>query len=172
MSTKKTIKFKTGRLARKVVLKFRDIVEGLYGGEACKFVPDELYYTCFNDFCMIYTATRDVLIGVRSTRVFAGRWIGVYYKKLLTPSIPLVNEIFREIGVKAAIVVAQKGASAFLYGNDVLPESVVQVIPPNRGIYAVMDQSDGEVLGFARWNPRKEVYENIYDLGLYLRLLG
>lgn len=172
MPIKKTVELKTGRLSENAVRRLRNLVERLYGVATRELIPENLYYTCFDNLCIIYTTTRDSLEGINFTRLFAGKWIGVYHKKILAPSISLVKEIYGKVGVKAALVVNDKGVKAFLYGNDVLPESVVQVVPPKRGLFAVIDQSDGEVIGFARWNPRKEVYENVYDLGLYLRLLG
>jgi hypothetical protein len=36
----------------------------------------------------------------------------------------------------------------------------------------VIDSTDGAVIGFAKWNNTKAVYENVYDAGVFLRKLG
>lgn len=69
-------------------------------------------------------------------------------------------------------MVKEQGIKAFLYGNDILPESVIKVIPPLKGVYAVVDPLDEEVVGFVEWSSIKNVYANIYDAGVFLRKLG
>ncbi|MEM4541817.1 MAG: hypothetical protein QW159_01530 [Desulfurococcaceae archaeon] len=174
-SKKKIIKLKLGRLPRKITYKIERLVYELYGVSTGDLIPEDLRYTCFEDLCIVYAHNPRVpstLSVTEITEIFGGRWIALYVKGTLAPSIPLVKEIYKRTGLRAAIVVSEEGVKAFLYGNDVLPESVIELVPPSKGLYAVIDYYDKDVVGFAKWNPKKRVYENIYDIGVFIRLLG
>lgn len=168
------IKLKTGRAPEKVVVKLKRTLEKLFGVDPGKYVKSPVKYTCLReDFCVLYSGLlteRD--LDARLLVVYEGTWVGLYVKRLVVPSLSLTKSIYRERGVRAAIIVADPGIKAFLYGNDVLQQSVVEVLPPRLGLYAVVDQYDGEVVGFAKWNSKKRVYENVYDCGIFLRVLG
>lgn len=170
-SKKDEIVLKKGKVPSKILDKLRKTVEELYGVDPSKYIPLLANYVCFNEFCILYSGIKH-LEKISATRLFEGSWIGVYYKKLVVPSVTLVKHIYAEVGTKAAVVVAEQGVKAFLYGNDVLLESVLRVIPPRKGLYAVIDSLDGEVIGFAKWDPARKVYMNVYDLGMFLRILG
>ncbi|MEM2524133.1 MAG: hypothetical protein QXS34_05135 [Desulfurococcaceae archaeon] len=169
-SEKKVAKFKVGVVPGRVVERLRNALRELYGVNPEEYITSGLRYTCLGrDLCIIY--------GTRYSPsklfvLYEDSWIALYAKNTLTPSLCLIREIYEKHGMKAAIVVAEKGVRAFLYGNDILPQSVVEIMPPELGLYAVIDSSDMEVIGFAKWDGRRQVYENIYDAGIFLRALG
>jgi len=168
---KKRLELKQGILPRKIRERLVDFVVGSYGSEFNDLIPINLRYICFGrDLCLIYEGTTMQNNGL--TILFNGPWIGIYVKKHILPSIPLVTRIYREKGLRAAIIARDQGVKAFLYGNDILPESVVRKIPPDIGIYAVIDGEDNEVIGFAEWSEDEKVYVNLYDIGIFLRELG
>lgn len=169
---KESIKLRTGRLPRGIAEKLEKMIYELYGVDPSEFIPKNTRYTCFNELCIICSHSIEALNMLSAMKLFAGKWIALYRNKILAPSIPLVNEIYSRAGLKAAVLITDKGIKAFLYGKDVLPESIIKVIPPSKGLYAVIDQYDNEVIGFVRWNPIRQVYENIYDAGIFIRLLG
>ncbi|MEM1695754.1 MAG: hypothetical protein QXJ18_03050 [Desulfurococcaceae archaeon] len=171
-SKKKIIKLKLGRLPRKTADRIERLVSELYGVSTGDLIPKDLRYTCFEDLCIVYVHDPRIPGILSATEIFGGRWIALYVKGTLAPSIPLIKEIYKRTGLRAAIVVSEEGVKAFLYGNDVLPESVIELVPPSKGLYAVVDYYDKDVVGFAKWNPKKRVYENIYDIGIFIRLLG
>ncbi len=169
-SEKKTLKLKTGTVSKSTSEKIAKLLSELYGVNPSRYLPSVLNYTCFNEnLCIIYGSK----LGLVNLKVlYENSWIAVYTKKRLVPSINIVRSIYSDQGVKAAIIVKEQGVKAFLYGNDILLESVLQVVPPVKKLFAVIDSADNEVIGFAAWNPRRRIYENIYDAGLFLRELG
>ncbi len=168
---KKKLEFKQGRLPSKLRDRLADFVRKLYGEEFIDLIPVNLKYVCFErDLCLIYEKPLRGLDNL--TVLFNAPWIAIYVNKHVLPSIPLVARIYREKGVRAAIVVKEQGVKAFLYGNDILVESVLKKIPPDKGVYTVIDGEDGEILGFVEWSEKKKVYVNLYDIGLFLRKLG
>ena len=164
------IKLKVGTVPRDIVDRLKTMYRSLYGVDVADYSPGPVKYTCLDaTLCVIYGGAL-ALPGARV--VYGGLWIATIVKGALAPSISLANRIFKERGVRASLLVAEQGVKAFLYGNDVLPQSVLEVIPPEHGLYAVVDPEDNEVIGFAKWNPEKRVYENVYDAGIFLRSLG
>ncbi|RLG85170.1 MAG: hypothetical protein DRO39_06275, partial [Thermoprotei archaeon] len=107
------------------------------------------------------------------------------------PTPWLYELLFRCLGrVVAAVEVGVQGVRAFLYGNDILLQSVERLYPPiKRGGYvAVIDPADGRVIGVARAlydyrsieslveglkrgsaDPNAPVFENVFDLGCFVR---
>lgn len=170
-SEKEIVKFKIGNVPSRRVERFKNTLRKLYGIDPEEHVGDRLQYTCLNkDLCVVYG--KQHLPDVESLVLYEDSWIALYIKKILAPSLSLIKKIYEKHGVKAAIIVSEKGVRAFLYGNDVLPQSVAKTIPPKLGLYAVIDSSDMEVLGFVKWDGKRQVYENIYDAGIFLRMLG
>lgn len=169
-SEKKVVKFKVGGVPSGVVEKFKNALRELYGIDPEEHVTGKLRYTCpSKDLCIIY-GKQLPLCGLPV--LYEDSWVALYAKKVLAPSLSLIRKIYGKHGVKAAILVSEKGVRAFLYGNDVLPQSVVKTIPPRLGLYAVIDSSDMEVIGFAKWDGKRQVYKNVYDVGIFLRTLG
>lgn len=165
----KDITLRRGALRGRKRLAFYALIKRLFNVDPLDYLPDKLYYTCFNDICLIYGKYLDT---IKPITLYEDSWVGLYIRDTLVPSIPLTTRIYERVGFRSALVVGEQGVKAFLYGNDILRESVIEIIPPNTGLYAVIDSMDNSVIGFARWNKRKDVYENIYDLGLFLRELG
>lgn len=170
MHSKKKVALRTGRLPAPLVKKLKDLLKLLYNVDPDDYVKGVTRYTCFNpELCVIYSGEHPFS---GAFTLYGGLWIALFVKRTLVPSINIASRIYKEHNVRAAIVVADKGIKAFLYGNDILPQSVLKVIPPNHGIYAVLDPVDNEVVGFVRWNTKKHIYENLYDAGIFLRVLG
>lgn len=170
MHSKKKVALRTGRPPASLVERLKDLLKLLYGVNPDDYVRGTARYTCFSpELCVIYSGEHASL---GAFLLYEGLWTGLLVKRILVPSINIASRIYREHGVRAAIVVAEKGIRAFLYGNDILPRSVLKVIPPNHGIYAVLDPTDNEVVGFVKWSAKRHIYENLYDAGIFLRVLG
>jgi 60S ribosome subunit biogenesis protein NIP7 len=170
-SKKKKLRFRKGVLPQHLRRRFVRLIIELYGEDVVSMIPASLRYTCFEPgLCIVYEG--DGKLNCSLTILYEGPWIAFILGKRIVPSIPLVSRIFREKGVKAAVLVKEQGIKAFLYGNDILPESVIKIIPPLKGVYAVVNPLDEEVVGFVEWSSIKNVYVNIYDAGVFLRKLG
>ncbi len=167
---KKTLKLKTGALRKPTREKISSLLRRLYNVDSSKYVPSTLRYVCLNeDPCIIYGSKLDI---GDLTVLYEDSWIALYTKKRFVPSISIVQSIYSDHGIKSAIIVKEQGVKAFLYGNDILPDSVIDTIPPIGELITVIDSTDGEIVGFVTWNPRRRIYENIFDIGLFLRKLG
>lgn len=123
-----------------------------------------------DEICVLYEPIGRVEL--KPIALFSGKWAGLSVKGVVVPSIQLLNEIYSGKGPTAAILVAEQGVRAFLYGNDVLTESVIKAYPPANGVVGVIDAADMRVIGVAKFSKKEGVYENIYDAGIFLRLLG
>lgn len=164
------MKKKMGVLSISVREKIAKRLKELYDVDPSNYVPPALRYTCYlKDLCVIYGSK---LNAADLTVLYEDSWIALYIKKQFIPSISIVRSIYSNHGVKSAIIVGEQGIKAFLYGNDVLPDSVISIIPPAKDLYAVIDSSDDEIVGFASWDPIKKIYANIFDIGMFLRVLG
>ncbi|MCY0868247.1 MAG: hypothetical protein OWQ48_03335 [Desulfurococcus sp.] len=165
------IKIRRGVAGRQLVARLYRILEEVFNARLERYISGRLEYTCINNTCIVYEAStgfteRNLVV------LYMSSWIAIVVRGEVVPSITLADRIFREKGYRATIIVGDKGVKAFLYGNDILPESIVEKHEPVDSIVAVVDSSDYEILGFAKYNPRRRIYENIYDLGVYLRILG
>ncbi len=173
-SEKERLKLKTGKTPLKLLLKLKLAIRDLYGVDPDKYVPLNTRLTCIDNFCVIHSEIPDAReLRLSNLRIiYEGFWLGVYVKKTVLPSTSLARRILREHGLRSAILVSDQGIKAFLYGNNILPQSVIKIYPSTTGTYTVIDSSDQEVVGFSKWNSRRNVYVNIYDLGIFLRILG
>lgn len=170
LTKKKTIRFKTGILPSTIRMKLENVLRVIYQIDPSTYLPSTLKYLCIDrELCVIYGSHQN---RGRIRYIYENSWTALYVKKTIAPSTTLVEDIYRKHGVKAALYVREQGLKAFLYGNDILPESVVRIIPPYHGMYSVIDPEDNAIVGFARWNSGKKVYENIYDIGIFLRTMG
>lgn len=149
----------------------REVLREVFGINPGEYIRGPLRSTRVNnDICVIYEPIKGARL--RPTMLFSGRWVGLSVKGLVVPSIQLLNEIYSREGPAAAIIVAEQGVKAFLYGNDVLVESVIEAYPPADGIVGVLDSTDMKVIGVAKYSKKEGVYKNVYDAGIFLRLLG
>lgn len=142
---------------------------GFFTGNPLKYVSENLHELCVSKVCVIYDPAVDRLGD--ATILFSGRWIAVKINGEIAPSVSLVEEIYSNEGFRAALIVGEKAVKAFLYGNDVLPTSVLEKYPPDENIVSVIDPSDYRIIGFAKYDKHRNVYRNIYDLGIFLRIL-
>ncbi|MEM4481585.1 MAG: hypothetical protein QXK88_01050 [Desulfurococcaceae archaeon] len=166
---KKVAKFKAGRAPENIVVELREILSSTYSANPSEFIGESVRYTCINNICILYCGkARTNALKI----LYEGNWVGLYNKKVIAPSISVIKSIYSKYGVKAAIVVGEKALRAFLYGNDIFPESVHEVIPPRKWLYSVIDPDDGEVVGFVKWSRERRIYENIYDVGIFIRALN
>ncbi|ADV64644.1 hypothetical protein Desmu_0325 [Desulfurococcus mucosus DSM 2162] len=167
----KMVRLKKGVAGGSIRMRLHRVLRDVYGVDPVEYVEGRLGYTCIDNVCLIYVADAAAPLG-NTPVIYMGSWVAVLVSGELAPSIPLVEKIYKDKGVRAAIIVREKGVKAFLYGNDVLPESIVEKREPVEGLVTVVDSSDHGIVGFAKWDPVRKVYRNIYDLGVYLRLLG
>ena len=162
------ITYESKRLSRIYLSILRTYIRKSLRIEPNKYIGDNLVVTCLGQTCIIHEGRKTY----PATTLYSGRWIGLIIDDYPYLSPVLYEEIYMEHGYRAAVIARDKGVKAFLYGNDLLPTSVLKVYGPKKYPLAVIDGSDHKVIGVARWDPRKGIYRNIYDLGLFLRVLG
>lgn len=171
MSIKHKLKISFGKLSRKHKDSLFSYVRNILGVDPIKYLSNDLYYVCLNRNCFISNGAGKYY---RLTMLYKGVWVGVIIdnKPYLSPEI--YEKIYHDIGTyRAAIIVGEKGVKNFLYGNDVLEQSIIAEYPPLDQPVAVIDNLDGKVIGVAkRWDVRGKIYRNIYDLGIFLRIWG
>ncbi len=168
----KKVSYRVRRLTRREEGVLNRVIRRL-GMEPRSLYRDPLWITCFDESCMIYSRIDNGLGGVRI--LYSDGWIGVYRKDVLAPSPQLYEEIYRVKGIRAAAIVKQEGVKAFLYGNDVLSISIIEEVPPLDVPVAIIDGSDGRVVGIGvrRIDGRGRVYYmNVFDLGVFIREWG
>jgi 60S ribosome subunit biogenesis protein NIP7 len=138
------------------------------GVEPRKYLCGDLYYICFNNNCFIMCGAGKY---DSATLLYKGPWIGVLKGKRPYLSPQIYEKIYNDIGgFRAAIIVGDQGVKSFLYGNDILKESIIKEYPPLDQPVAVIDHSDYRVIGVAYKSGN--IYRNIYDLGFFLRVWG
>jgi len=147
-----------------------------------------------NKFGELYSVDNDFLdsIGLllmnKGIRILSlGLLIGFIRENIFIPSPLFLEEIyFLTKGIRGAVVAREKGVKAFLYGNDLLYESVDKIYEPFRRGYivGVIDKHDKRVIGVGlaaadleeikKWSNDPEyrikpVVYNKFDLGFFLR---
>ncbi|MCI4462136.1 MAG: hypothetical protein JHC12_04180 [Thermogladius sp.] len=127
----------------------------------------KLRETCFDNICLIYQGVNEL-----PRAVFSGELVGIVIEGHVAPSPQLYTKLFQRYGCRSCVVAADKGVKAFLYGNDLLLESVAEIYPPVDSYVAVLDSYDYSVIGVAKWDESSKVFKNVFDLGVYLRKLG
>ncbi len=117
------------------------------------------------------------------TSTYSGFWIGLWMNNKLYLSPLLYEEIFVRIGrFRATVVAKEKGVKSFLYGNDLFASSIQEYYPPLDNPVAVVDASDGRVIGvgeltidpvlfmrMVRESVEEPVVRNIYDLSVFIK---
>jgi len=167
-SSKRRVRLRFGKLDASYRSKLEKYLSNVLGVDPHGIIPEELYYTCFDEHCFIHEeAGRDEYV----TLIYSGLWIGVIIDGDVYLSIPIYEKIYSTIGFKAAIVVGELGVKNFLYGRDILEESIVSKYPPLNNPLAVIDHSDGRVIGVVK-PVENRVYKHIYDLSMFLHILG
>jgi len=134
-----------------------------------EFLCGHNYATCFDRECLLWSTSREL---VEARIIYEGSWIGLFHGKRLLPSTALVEKIFEKNYLRAAIVVSSKASELFLYGRDVFESSIVMKYGPVDSIVAVLEPEEKSVIGFASYDASCRCFRNLYDLGIFLRLLG
>ncbi len=150
-----------------------------------EYLSGKLYTTWINNIGFIHRIIESPLKTiVKATIIYSGEWIGLIKdgRAYLSPFI--YQEVYSKKGFKAAIVVSDKALKNFLYGKDILASSIIEVYPPLYNPVAILDPIDKRVVGVAKPMVKyslfkkyiaskslKPIYENVYDLGLFLRFL-
>lgn len=142
---------------------------------------DKLVKTCFNNFCIIFEdrGFNDL------NMIFKGRWVAGIVGEEVFISPWLYDIIYKQFGRRACIVVDGKGLEVFLYGGDLFASSIREYYEPIDNNVAVLDCRDNNVIGVAKPLVKghelrklikervdKPVFKNIFDLGMYIRLVG
>lgn len=163
------VEIKRGIVDQRILDVLKRFIRRKLGYDPDRLLRGKLAYTCFNSKCFIY---QDGLRFDGASLLYSGLWVGVLLdnKPYLSPVI--YERIYSEKGIRAAVVIGEKGVKAFLYGNDVLEQSIIKKYPPLDGPLAVIDASDYSVIGVAEPAKQRGVYRNIYDLGMFLREWG
>lgn len=168
--TGRRVRFKRGVLSGSHYRRLVDYLNEVLGVDHRRYICSEPGLVCFNGVCVVF-CTADASLGIDpGSIVYAGPWIGLLRGGIVYPSIQLYEAVYSDVGFRAAIVVSEAGVKNFLYGRDVLEESVVEKYPPLNNPLAVIDREDMRVVGVAE--PRRGYYRNVYDAGLFLRLFG
>jgi len=166
--SKRRVRLRFGKLDVSYRLKLEKFLINVLGVDPHMYIPSELHYTCFDEYCIIHEeAGRDEYV----TLLYSGLWIGVIINGGVYLSIPIYEKIYSTIGFKAAIVVGEQGVKNFLYGRDVLEESIVSKYPPLNNPLAVIDHIDERVIGVVE-PGENGIYKHIYDLSMFLHILG
>jgi len=165
---RKRVKLKIGRLAAKWRGQLESYLKSVLDVEPSKYLPRDLYVTCFDKYCLVHEgAGREEKV----TLLYAGMWIGVIVMGKIYPSTALYEKIYAEHGYRAALLVGDRGVKNFLYSRDILEESVIEKYPPLNNPLAVLDYSDRRVLGVVEPSGQG-VYKHVYDLSMFLHILG
>jgi len=168
VTEKKRVEFRFGKLSRSLRGKLEEYLKIVLGVEPSEIIRGDLYVTCFDEYCIVHEAAgREE----RVTLLYSGMWVGVIVDYRIYPSIPVYEKVYSVKGLRAALVVGEKGVKNFLYGRDILEESVVAKYPPLNNPLAVVDQSDMRVLGVVVPGS-SGVYRHVYDLSMFLHILG
>ena len=162
------LKFRSRLLPQKHIRKLEIYIHDVLRADPEKYLPRKPRLTCLGEICIVHEGFKEY----PATTIYSGRWIGIVINDEPYLSPIIYEEIYRDNGFRAAVIAREKGVKAFLYGNDLLPISVEKLYGPRRGAVAVIDKTDYRVIGVARWDPKKRIYKNIYDLGVFLRNLG
>ncbi|MET1160307.1 MAG: hypothetical protein ABWW65_05045 [Thermoprotei archaeon] len=165
----KRIRFRFGKLGKNPSLNLLEYIEKVLGTNPTDYFKLPLYYICLNDLCIVHEKSGKI-DGV--SLIYTGNWIGVLVGDDVYLSPQLYEKIYSRTGYRAAIVVSEKGIKNFLYGKDVLEESVLKKYPPLDNPVAVIDSYDNRVVGVAIPIRERRIYKNVYDLGIFLRRLG
>lgn len=165
----KRVEFSFGRLSSRRYRFLAWYIEKILGADPSKYLPKQLYITCFSNYCIVHEeAGREDLV----TLLYSGRWIGLIIRNKICLSTYMYEEIYRDLGeYRAAIIVGEKGVKNFMYGRDIFEESINEKYPPLNNQVAVLDEKDKHVIGVAE--PLKHgIYQNIYDIGIFLRIIA
>lgn len=163
------MRFRAGRLPKAAADRLRAYVREKLGADPSALLCEEPRLACFEGVCAVYCGGAG---GLPLPAIYSGAWVGVLVGGMVAPSPEVYERAFRAAGPRAAAVAADQGVRAFLYGNDLLLESVLELYEPLDDLVAVVDALDWRVVGVARWDRARRVFKNVYDLGMFLRSFG
>ncbi|RLG81568.1 MAG: hypothetical protein DRO13_00780 [Thermoprotei archaeon] len=164
------IRVRAGVLAKNYIALISSYLREKLCVNPSRYIKYPLHYTCFNDICIVHEETGKYY---SVTLLYSGQWIGVMRGSGVYLSPLLYERVYSDNGYRAAIVVAERGVKNFLYGKDILAESIVEKYPPLDNPVAVLDEYDYRVIGVAEPSRRMgNVFKNVYDLGIFLRELS
>ncbi len=174
------------RLARSEhISRIKGYMEGVLGVDYRDYIHGRLYTTWIDDIGVIHCIDKESVLDIKATIVYQGKWVGLIIsgKPYLSPIV--YQEVFRDKGYRAAVIVSEKAVKNFLYGRDILASSILESYPPLYNPVAIIDPVDHRVIGVGEPVVDKElfkkyivekllkpIYRNVYDLGLFLRLFG
>ncbi len=168
----------------------KSLIREYLGNDVAEFTAGlGRFMLCRGEFSEAYLIPKE-LEGLVTKLLRSGRVpysVGMYLgrvrsrKPRFVPSVNLLHITYCELGVRSALVVSLKGLKPFLYGNDVLKESVINCFEPVRRGYVVgIVGEDGYVYGVglpvinscSELNLLKGsdvVALNVFDVGWFLR---
>lgn len=164
------VRFRKGLLSRNHYDQLVDYLTNVLNVDYRDYICIEPNFVCLNKVCLCFCNPGGVGFEDPKAIVYAGLWIGLLKGGRIYLSIDLYEDIYRDVGFKAAIKVSEVGVKNFLYGRDVLEQSVIEKHPPLNNPLAVVDSTDDRVIGVVE--PRRGFYRNVYDIGLFLRYFG
>ena len=182
------------RRASKLIAKgITKYLRRLFSNDYLRCIDLSRGYLLINEFNELFYVSDEQLINVLNDiwvlkPLATGLHVGWFFRDTgFIPSPALLEHLYSCLGViKGAIEVSDLGIKAFLYGNDILLQSVIKVYRPiKEGMYvAVIDNIDKHVIGVgkARYDHQElnrlmkfketkrtlEVISNVFDLGKYL----
>jgi len=164
----KKIKLRIGSLNKRHYRELYHYLENILRVDPLKYIPSKLYYTCFDEICFIHEEAGRLN---KASLIYSGLWIGLIINDNVYLSPQLYEKIYYDTGFKASIIVNDIATKNFLYGRDILEESILEKYPPLSNPISVVDHRDRRVIGVAEY-VGKGIYKNIYDLGWFLRIFG
>lgn len=161
-------RLRIGVLSMSYVKQLHYYIDNVLGVDPWRYISNRLYYTCLNNICLINEETGRIN---SVSLIYSGLWIGLIINDRVYLSPQLYEKIYSENELRASIIVNENGVRSFLYGRDILEESIVEKHSPLNNAVSVIDRVDYRVIGVAE--PRdKGIYRNIYDLGWFIRIFG
>ncbi len=157
---------------------------------ASELLPEYTVMICEGEFAEAYLVSKELKDLVNSI-LSSGRFpysAGIYVGRLrrskpfIIPSVDFLTLLYElKHEYFKAIKILDEGLKPFLYGKDILRESVVECFPPlsNGDVIGVVG-IDGYVYGVAqskvsncdeilKLNPKDVVATNVFDVGWFLR---
>ena len=183
---RKCVRYSKSVVERSELEILREYIERKLNAPWNEIVKEPLLKYCYNGICFIVSSSENVRkadLMKEFNVVFGGEVIGIVYRGYVFPSLNVYERVFHETGeFRAAIIANEEGVKNFLYGNNLYASSIIEYYEPIDNIVAIIDNVDMKAIGVAKpivhgrrlreYIQRKlerPVYENIFDLGLFLR---
>ena len=181
------------RASKLIVKEVTKYLRRLFSNDYLRCINLSEGYLLINEFNELFYVSDERLINVLNDvwvlkPLAAGFHIGWFFRGAeFIPSPALLEHLYSCLGViRGAVEVSDLGVKAFLYGNDILLQSVIKIYKPiEKGMYvSIVDHLDKHVIGIGRskYGYRElrklmkfkelektlEVVSNVFDLGRYL----